>query len=174
MHSQILTLAVCLASSIAVNPANAANKCVGTDGQVTFQDAPCPGGSKAEPIRLRENTVGNGVGRPAAPEKLVFGQSRSSNFRTAAAAMDVLATNGSDCEIELKVRPTSDQASEICTRYLAQHRAWFEPARRELLAALEDKEWFAQNAREAVGAADTTKKVAKHHEFVSLFLRNAR
>ena len=170
-----LTLIGVIASLLATGCALAANKCIGPDGQVSFQDASCPIGSKtSEPIRLRENTIGNGVGRQPAPERLVFAQSRPSNFRTAAAAIDVLATNGSDCEIELKVRPASEQAADSCNRYLAQHSQWFEPARRELIAALADKDWFAQNARDAERAADTTKKVARHHAFINLYIRNTR
>ena len=154
-------------------PAHAANKCVDANGKVSFQDAPCPKNSKSsESIRLRENTVNNGLGRLAAPERLVFGQNTASDFILASAALELLSTNGSDCEIEIKVRPDSDQAYASCNRFLSQFRAWYEPARKQLLVILEDREWNSQNVRSVSNAVAEMEKARRHHTFIALHYRN--
>jgi Domain of unknown function (DUF4124) len=151
----------------------AANRCVGPDGQVSFQDTPCPSNSKtAAPIRLRENTVSNGLGRQAAPEKLVFGPSRYENLMTAAGAMEVLATNGRDCRLELKVRPDSDDAITSCNRYLAQYRMWREPAAKEIREAIKDEAWNQANRDIIRKASESAGIVNEVHAFITLNLRN--
>jgi hypothetical protein len=151
----------------------AANRCVGPDGQVTFQDAPCPSSSKAAaPIKLRENTVSNGLGRPAAPEKLPFGQNRSENVTIAAGALEVLATNGRDCRIELKVRPQSDEAITSCNRYLAQYQMWREAAAKEIREAIKDEPWYQANRDIVRKATDSAAIVNEVHSFITLNLRN--
>jgi hypothetical protein len=163
----VLFLAVCHGQLLA------ANRCVAPDGQVSFQDTPCPFGSKAAaPIALRENTVSNGLGRAGAPEKLVFGPSRYENLMTAAGAMEVLATNGRDCRLELKVRPESDDAVTSCNRYLSQYRMWREPAAKEIREAAKDEAWHQANRDIIRKATESAGIVNEVHSFITLNLRN--
>lgn len=175
---QTNSIALVLKASIAIlalwqSQSFAANRCVGQDGQVTFQDAPCPASSKAAaPIRLWENTMSNGLGRPAAPEKLVFGPDRYENVTIAAGALEVLATNGRDCRIELKVRPDSDDAIKSCNRYLAQYRMWREAAAKEVREAIKDEAWYQANRDIVRKATDSAAIVNEVHSFITLNLRN--
>lgn len=172
LHPLFMSLSTVL---LAIGPGHllAANRCVAADGQVSFQDAPCPHDSRAAaPLKLRENTVSNGLGRPAAPEKLAFGSDRYENVVIAAGAMEVLATNGRDCRIELKVRPTSDEAALSCNRYLAQHRTWWNPAAKELGDAIKDDRWYQANRDIIRKATDSAAIVNEVHSFITLNLRN--
>ena len=115
------------------------------------------------------------LGRPSAPEKLVFGPSRYENVMIAGGALEVLATNGRDCRIELKVRPDSDQAVTSCNRYLAQHRMWREAAAKEVREAIKDEGWHLENRenQELVRkATDSAAIVNEVHSFITIKLRN--
>jgi len=116
--------------------------------------------------------VSNGLGREAAPEKLVFGTDRYQNVVLAAGAMDVLATNGRDCRIELKVRPTSEEAAASCNRYLAQYRMWREPAAKEIREAIKDDAWYQANRDIIRKATESAAIVNEAHAFITLSLRN--
>jgi hypothetical protein len=116
--------------------------------------------------------VSNGLGRTAAPEKLAFGQNRSENVTIAAGALEVLATNGRDCRIELKVRPQSDEASISCNRYLAQYQMWREAAAKEIREAIKDEPWYQANRDIVRKATDSAAIVNEVHSFITLNLRN--
>ena len=158
---------------IFIGQAVAANRCVSLDGRVSFQDAPCPINAKvAAPLKLWESTASNGLGREGAPEKLAFGSSRYENLVTAAGAMEVLAANGRDCRIELKVRPASDQAIESCNRYLEQYRMWREPAAQEIRDSIKDEDWHRTHRDTIRKAIDSAAIVNEVHSFITLKLRN--
>lgn len=151
----------------------AANKCVGPDGQVTFQDTPCSRtATSSEQFRLRENTVSNGVGRAAAPEKLEFGSDKSQNAVLAAAALELLATNARDCRIELKVRPNSNEAIESCNRYLAQRGQWWLPATQELGKLIAEPGWWEANRETSRRGSSAAGQVKEAHAFIALHLRS--
>ena len=161
--------------SLCAGYSHAANRCIGSDGQVAFQDTPCAQNSKSsEPIRLRDNTVSNGLGRPAAPEKLEFGQDRTQNVIVASAALDLLATNGRDCRLELKVRPDSQQAADSCNRFLAQYREWWKTATREVGDAIKDERWWESNRHLTRKAADSAQIVSEAYAFITLHLKSTR
>lgn len=172
LHLLLMSLSAVL---LAIGPGHsrAANRCVAADGQVSFQDAPCPNASKAAaPLKLRENAISNSAGRPAGPETLAFGSDRYANVMIAAGAMEVLATNGRDCRIELKVRPGSDEAAKSCNRYLAQYRTWWSPAAKELGDAIKDDRWYQANREIIRKATDSAAVVNEVQSFITLSLRN--
>lgn len=158
---------------LAAQSALAANKCVGPDGRVTFQDTPCVQTAvSSETLRLRENTVPNGVGRAASPERLEFGSDNSRNALLAAGALELLATNARDCRIELKVRPSSKDAVDSCNRYLAQRRQWWLPATQELGRLIGEPGWWEANRETSRRGSTAAGHVKEAHEFIALHLRN--
>lgn len=164
---------VAIVMLLAAGPTFAANKCVGADGRVTFQDTPClQTAISSEPLRLRENTVTNDVGRPAAPERLEFGSDNSRNALLAASALELLATNARDCRIELKVRPQSNEAIESCKRYLAQRKQWWLPATKELGRLIGEPGWWEANRETSRRGSSAAGHVKEAHEFIALHLRN--
>lgn len=89
-----------VAAALAVSPACAVNKCIGPDGRVAFQDAPCPG--KGEAVKVRS---ASGAAPALAPQSMTEAQRieakvKDSQDARRKAELEASFVPGAEAEIE--------------------------------------------------------------------------
>lgn len=154
---------------------HAANKCIGEDGNISFQDAPCPAASKSkEVITLRPggNTVSGastyGVG------SLDISGTPSQRASKIQAALEALASVSTDCRIKLDVYGPSEQALTVCDSFTKHYKAWWAPSIEGLKKLTENTDWAKENIDSIVKSTDSMAKVNTNAEYVLRRLQTQR
>jgi hypothetical protein len=170
MMKMLCALVLLLAATNAI----AVNKCTGSDGKVSFQDAPCSNEAKTkETVRVREQGTISSAGVYGVSHLDMTG-SPAQRLMRALAALENLADLSSDCKIKLQVYGMKDQALDACQRFITHHKAWWDPAVNGLIELENDKTWAAENKRELGRASQHMSKVSSNAEFILLRMQASR
>lgn len=145
----------------------AANKCVGPDSKVTFQDAPCPNTAKSQErlkLRLHGNTTSS-ADSYGVPSLDLSGSPDLLSLR-ALAALDSLASASTDCRIKLDVYGPTGDALRVCNSFITHHKAWWTPATNAVRELLDDREWSSRNMRTIEKSTSAMEKTTANAEYI--------
>lgn len=147
----------------------AANKCIGADGKISFQDTPCSNTSRsAEVLKLRPdgNTLSGAASYGISPLDL-SGPPEVLSLRILA-TFEALASSSTDCRIKLDVYGPSPEAQQVCGGFVAHHRAWWTPAIEAQKSLLKNQEWTTKNLPIMERSTRAMQKTAANAEYISM------
>lgn len=168
-------ITILLSLAILVAPAFAANKCVGEDGKISFQDTPCPSTARSkEEVKLRsEGNTFSGAGAYGVGTLDLSGPPSQRAARVQS-AFEALASVSTDCRIKLDVYGSSPEALSVCSSFTAHYKAWWTPANESLKTLLKDNEWARANIEVVEKSTAAMQKANGNAEYILRRLQTQR